>query len=175
MAGGSKADHETGPFDELMRIQDRVDCMVRGLVAVTEMNMDMLGMDIGQQDSDIIVTVDLPRLDFRQHDGDILVTADMPGADENDIDVNILDERVLEISSRKNSENAGEEEAGFSQRERRYMFYCRSIMLLAPVTRTKATYDNGVLTLTLSAKRKVEGKMGATTDTTDTMSQSRSA
>lgn len=154
------AGQEAGPFDELVRIQDRMDRMVSGLLAVTGMNMDMPGMDIGQPDSDITVTVDLPRVDIRQQDGDTLVTAEMPGADEKEINVDVLDERILEITARKKGEEAGEEEAGSSGPERRYVFYCRSIMLRAPVAMTKATYDDGVLTLTLSAKKKAEGKTG---------------
>jgi HSP20 family protein len=154
------ADYEMSPFDELARIQDRVDRMVRGLFALTGMNMDMPDMDIGQQDSDITVTVDLPRVDIRQQDGDILMTVDLPGVDEKDIDVDLLDERILEIAARKKSEKAGEEEVGSSGLERGFMFYCRSIALPAPVDMSKATYYDGVLTLTLSAKKKAEGETG---------------
>jgi HSP20 family molecular chaperone IbpA len=154
------ADYETSPFDELMRIQDRVDRMVSGLLAVTGMNMDMPDMDIGQPDSDITVTVDLPRVDIRQQDGDILMTVDLPGVDEKDIDVDLLDERILEITVRKKIEKAGEEDVGSSGLERGFMFCCRSIVLQAPVDMTKATYDGSVLTLTLSAKKKAEGETG---------------
>ena len=106
------ADYEMSPFDELARIQDRVDRMVRGLSAVTGMNMDMPDMDIGQQDSDIIVTVDLPRVDIRQQDGDILMTVDLPGVDEKDIDVDLLDERILEITARKKQREGREGRSG---------------------------------------------------------------
>lgn len=154
---GQLAEKQTcDPFDELVRIQDRIDRLVGGLLAVTGMNMDMPDMDIGQQDGDIIVTVDLPRVEFWQQDGDTMMTADMPGVDEKEIDVDVLDERVLEITARKKIENAWEEEDGLSQRERRYMFYCRSIMLPAPIdkTKVKSSYNNGVLEISIPMAHK---------------------
>jgi HSP20 family molecular chaperone IbpA len=145
------------PFDELARIQDRIDRMVGG--QFPEAGRDMPGLDARRQDSDIIVTVDMPGVDIRQQDSDVIVTVDMPGVVENDVRINVRDERILDILAQKN-DGTGEEEADPSRRERRYMYYCRSLMLPLPVAMTKTTCDNGVFVLTLSAKLKA-GEKGA--------------
>ena len=92
-----------------------------------------------------------PSVDVLQHGNDIIVTADMPGVDKNDIRINVRDDRILEISAQKKMEKTEEEKTGFLRRERRYMGYYRSITLPAPVdkTKAKASYNNGVLTVTL--------------------------
>jgi HSP20 family protein len=74
----------------------------------------------------------------------------MPGADENDIDIDILDDRILEISAQKKNERSGEE-AGSLRRERHFMYYCRSLLLPAPVdkSKTRSSYNNGVLEISI--------------------------
>jgi HSP20 family protein len=142
------------PFDELKRIQDRVDSIFGGQSPATGANMDMPGMDIRQHD--IIVTVDMPPVDIRQQGSEIIVTVDMPGVDENDIDIDVMDDQVLEISAQEKNRKTGEEEAGFMRTERQYMYYCRSIMLPAPVdkSKTRSSYDNGVLEISMPVAHK---------------------
>jgi HSP20 family protein len=139
------------PFDELKRIQDRIDSKFGDQFAAAGMNMDVRDAGIRPQDGDITVTVDMPRVDIRRHGYDILLTVHMPGVDENDIDIDVQDDRILEISAQRKNEIAGEEQAGFLNPERQYRFYCRSIMLPAPVdrTKTKAGYNNGVLEISI--------------------------
>lgn len=132
------------PFDELKRIEERLASIFGGQSPMgTNMNM--------------------PSMDIRQHGNDIIVTADMPGVDRNDIQINVRDDRILEISAQKKTETkAGEEKAGYLRQERKYMGYYRSITLPAPVdkSKAKASYNNGVLEITLPVMAKAEEKKG---------------
>jgi HSP20 family protein len=133
------------PFDELKRIQDRIDSVYRDQFVAAGASAD--------QDSDITVTVDLPRVSVRQQGDDIIMTLDMPGVDRNDIHIDVRDDRILEISAHRKDK---EEKAGFSCRPLKYMFYCRSLMLPAPVERAtaKVSYSDGVLEISLPVVRK---------------------
>jgi HSP20 family protein len=139
------------PFDELKRIQDRIDSKYRDQFAAEVTSADIPDADMRPQDSDITVTVDLPRVSVRQQGNDIILTVDMPGVDESDIDIDVRDDRVLEISARRKTG----EKAGFLTRERHYMFFCRSIMLPAPVNEAdvKAGYNDGVLEISIPVTR----------------------
>ncbi len=132
------------PFDELKRIEERIASIFGGQSpAGTNMNM--------------------PSMDVRQHGNDIVVTADMPGVDRGDIKIDVRDNRILEISAQKKTEQkAGEEKEGYLRQERRYMGYYRSITLPAEVDRSKAkaSYNNGVLEITLPMMAKAEEKKG---------------
>jgi HSP20 family protein len=130
------------PFDELKRIQDRIASIFGGQSPMTGTNMNT------------------PSVDIQQHGNEIIVTADMPGVDKNDIRINVRDDRTLEISAQKKMEKTEEEKTGFLRKERRYMGYYRSMMLPAAVdkTKAKASYNNGVLTVTLPMMQKQEEK-----------------
>jgi HSP20 family protein len=132
------------PFDELKRIQDRIASIFGGESPVAGTNMDT------------------PNVDIMQHGNDIIVTADMPGLDKNNIMLNVRDDRIMEISAQKKMEKTEQEKTGYLRRERRYMGYYRSITLPAPVdkTRAKASYNNGVLSVTLPMMQKQEEKKG---------------
>ena len=121
------------PFDELKRIEERIASIFGGQSPMTGTNMNT------------------PSVDIMQHGNEIIVTADMPGVDKNDIRINVRDDRTLEISAQKKMEKTEEGKAGFLRRERRYMGYYRSLMLPAPVdkTKAKAAYNNGVLAVAL--------------------------
>lgn len=132
------------PFDELKRIEERIASIFGGQFPVTGTNMNT------------------PSVDIQQHGNEIIVTADMPGVDKKDIQINVRDDRILEISAQKKMEKSEEEKAGFLRRERRYTGYYRSIMLptLVDKSRAKASYNNGVLTMTLPIAQKAEEKKG---------------
>jgi HSP20 family protein len=130
------------PFDELKRIEERIASIFGGQSPMMGTNMNT------------------PSVDVMQHGSEIIVTADMPGVDKNDIKINVRDDRTLDISAQKKMEKTEQEKTGFLRRERRYMGYYRSLMLPAPVdkTKAKATYNNGVLTVTLPMMPKQEEK-----------------
>jgi HSP20 family protein len=130
------ADYEMDPFDELKRIQHKLGQMLRG--RPESVNVMRPGM------------ITIPDVDVQEKGDDIIVTADMPGLDKGDIRVNVTDSNVLEISAEKKAE-AKKEEQGYIRRERTYSRYYRSIGLPVPVdkTKAKATYNNGVLEITI--------------------------
>ena len=78
-----------------------------------------------------------------------VVTADLPGFDREDIDLNLRDD-TLELSA--SQETTEETDTGtYVRRERRRSDVSRSVYLPDPVVaeETSATYENGVLTVTL--------------------------
>jgi HSP20 family protein len=127
------------PFDELWRIQDRIS-RIFGQFPVVGSNLEM------------------PTVDIQQQGNDIIVTADLPGVDKKDIKIDVRDDNILDITAQKSMEKVEQSRTAYLRRERRYMGYARSIMLPAPVdkTRAKAAYNNGVLTVTLPMMQKPE-------------------
>jgi HSP20 family protein len=127
------------PFDELRRIQDRIGGIF-GAFPTVGTNMEM------------------PTVDILQQGNDIIVTADLPGVDKNDIKIDVRNDNILDITAQKRTETVEQSRTAYLRRERRFMGYARSIMLPAPVdkTKAKATYNNGVLTVTLPMMQKPE-------------------
>lgn len=129
------AGYMSDPFDELRKIQERIS--------------RLLGEGPGQLRFGPEMT-EMPSIDVRERGNEVIVTADMPGVDKNDIKINIKDGNILEISAEKKIEKE-QKEQGFVRHERAFNRYYRSIALPVPVDKTnaKATYNNGVLEITL--------------------------
>lgn len=92
-------------------------------------------------------------VDVADADGDVVVTADVPGFDKGDIDVTV-DDRRLSIVAEADTETereSGEEETHYYRRERATRKTSRTLTLPVDVDETgaSATYENGVLTVTL--------------------------
>ncbi len=131
------------PFEDLRRMQQRIS---RILGEMPE-SMAWGGMPPAM--------TEMPSVDVLERGNDVIVTADMPGVDKSDIRINVKDNDILEISAQKRTEKE-EKEQGFIRHERAFNQYYRSIKLPAPVDRSKAraTYNNGVLEITLPMKEK---------------------
>lgn len=88
-----------------------------------------------------------PSVEVSETDKEVKVTAELPGLDEKDIEINVNDD-MLTISGEKRSET-DDKERNYS--ERYYGRFERRISLPAVVDdeRAKASYKNGVLTVTL--------------------------
>lgn len=132
------------PFDELRRIQDR------------------LGRIFGEypEAGGEGRMMETPSVDVMERGNDIIVTADMPGISKDDIRLEVRSDNILDISAEKKSEKK-EEEKGYVRHERSYTGYYRSIRLPAPVdkTKAKASYNNGVLEVTLPMAEKAKAKV----------------
>jgi HSP20 family protein len=92
-------------------------------------------------------------------DGDsFVVRADLPGYDSDDIDVQLSEGRTLTISAEQ-TEESEVSDGNFVQRERRSQSLSRSVTLPAAVTEseTTASYEDGVLTVTLPKATSDEG------------------
>jgi HSP20 family protein len=128
-------------MDELRSIQHRLSKIMG------ELNIPMAG----ERD------VQVPHVDVREHGNEIIVTADMPGVSKEDIRIDVSEGNVLEISAERKTESR-KEEKGYIRHERGFSKYYRSVSLPADVDKSKATatYNNGVLEITLPATRKRE-------------------
>ncbi|SNR53673.1 Hsp20/alpha crystallin family protein [Halorubrum vacuolatum] len=122
------------------------------------------------------------RVDVAEDDENVIVTADMPGFEREEIDVE-LNEDAVTIAATHEDETVHDGSAGtddtdsgeaddaeppttadavhYHRRERRRQAVSRRIALPAPVKRegAAATYNNGVLTVTLP-KRASDGDGG---------------
>jgi HSP20 family protein len=132
------------PFEELHRIQDKINKIFGA------------GGEMGTQG---MQGVEVPSVDVQEHGNDVIVTADMPGLTKDEIRIDVTSNNILEISGQKNVEEQ-KEQKGFVRHERSYTGYYRAIRLPAEVdkTKAKATYNNGVLNITLPVTKKPEEK-----------------
>lgn len=120
----------TNPFEEIERVLDR---------------MSQLGEEFEETEVSSTVAVDV-----EDRDDEFVVTADLPGFDTEDVDVELRDS-TLSISASRIEESEEEEEGTYVRRERRERSLSRSVELPGPVDPddVDATYQNGVLTVTL--------------------------
>ncbi|SFL24373.1 HSP20 family protein [Halogranum rubrum] len=88
-------------------------------------------------------------VDVSETDEDVVVTADLPGYEKSDIDVTAADGRLTIAAAR--DETSETEDTHYHRRERTHREVRRSLHLPADVEETaaNATYQNGVLTVTL--------------------------
>jgi HSP20 family protein len=98
------------------------------------------------------------RVDVREHDDVMIVVADLPGVEKDDVSLQILNPRTLEISCERKGEKE-EKSEGYYVRERIYGSMQRLVSLPADVTEkdAKASFKNGVLEVRLN-KTKISPK-----------------
>lgn len=97
-------------------------------------------------------------VDVYETDKELVVKASVPGLDPKDIEITITDD-VLTIKGEVKEEKKVERE-NYHLRERRYGTFQRSIRLPVGVNADKAeaTFENGVLTLTLPKVEEAQAK-----------------
>jgi len=86
------------------------------------------------------------RVDVREHDDEVIVVADLPGVEKENVSLNLVNQRTLEISCERKGEKE-EKSEGYYVRERTYGSMQRMVVLPADVTEKDATasFKNGVL------------------------------
>ncbi len=91
-----------------------------------------------------------PRIDFTETEAELRIAAELPGLEEKDIQVS-LEDGVLTIRGERNSETKDEDGKEVRHVESFYGKYERSLRLPSEVDgdAVKATYRNGILTVTL--------------------------
>ncbi len=96
-----------------------------------------------------------PAIDIRQAPEAVTLTVELPGLDENDVEVEIKEDR-LTISGETASET--ETEGDYSLRERRYGRFSRSFRLPEDIDTDgiAASFEKGLLTITLPRIQPVE-------------------
>jgi HSP20 family protein len=97
-----------------------------------------------------------PRVDVVEGDKEVTVSAELPGMDEKEIDVS-LSRGVLTISGEKREEKE-DKGKNYYRMERSYGSFQRSIPLPGEVDeeKAKATFNKGVLTITLPKTAKAQ-------------------
>ena len=130
-----------GPFVELRRMQDNMDCLRRGFPQPVGGNGEMKGWAIP--------------LDVVQEGDNIVVHASLPGVNPSDLNVSIEND-VLTIRGRTASGSEGQE-GNYLMRERHTGSFHRSLRLsdALDVEKAQTNYDHGVLTI---AFPRVEAK-----------------
>lgn len=90
------------------------------------------------------------KVDIADHGEEYQVTTDLPGYVKEDIDVELVEDR-LRIAAEHESETEAEDPARYVKRERSKQSMSRSISLPGPVDESgvEASFRNGVLTVTL--------------------------
>jgi HSP20 family protein len=90
------------------------------------------------------------RVDVREHDDEVIVVADLPGVEKDDVSLQLLSPRALEISCERKGESE-EKSEGFYMRERVYGSMRRIVAMPADVTEidSNASFRNGVLEIRL--------------------------
>lgn len=94
-------------------------------------------------------TLMAPRVDVSETDTEVRVTAELPGLDKKDVDVTVSD-GMLSITGEKKAESE-DEGSSYHVRERTYGHFERSMPIGTEIEedKVKATFKNGVLTVTL--------------------------
>jgi HSP20 family protein len=102
--------------------------------------------------------MEYPAVNVSEDDRNITVEAELPGMDSNDIDIS-LQNNMLVLQGEKRFED--EQKQGNYQRiERSYGSFSRTIPLSSSVDEdnVKASFKNGILTVTLPKQEKAQGK-----------------
>ncbi|EPR40863.1 heat shock protein Hsp20 [Desulfovibrio sp. X2] len=99
-----------------------------------------------------------PSVNIAENDKEITVTAELPGMEAKDVDIS-LEHGVLTIKGEKKFEQEEKKEQ-YHRIERSYGAFSRSVRLPKAVQedKVKATYTNGVLTLTMPLAAEAKSK-----------------
>jgi HSP20 family protein len=135
---------DNDPFTALRREMDRL--------------FESFGRDLGWPAGDNRSVAMTPSIDVSETESELKIEADLPGVDEKDVDVVITD-NVLTIKGEKKGERE-EKKKDFHLVERSYGSFSRSLTLPFAVdpNKAKATFKNGVLSITLPKPPEVKAK-----------------
>ncbi|OSZ77621.1 heat-shock protein Hsp20 [Chitinophagaceae bacterium IBVUCB2] len=106
-------------------------------------------------------TMNLPAVNITEAKGDFLISLAVPGMKKDDFKIDVIG-NMLTISSEK-EETKEEKEKVFTRKEYNYSSFSRTFTLPEEINKEKieATYDDGVLKISLPAKeeaKKLPGK-----------------
>lgn len=97
-----------------------------------------------------------PPVNVHEDKDHVTIEAQLPGIDLNDIELSVK-EQTLEVRGERKAE-AEKSKDGYHVRETRYGKFSRSFLLPSTVNpdEAKATYDKGVLTITIPKQEKAK-------------------
>lgn len=97
------------------------------------------------------------RTDIEDAGDSFVLTADLPGFKKEDIHVDVEDDQLVISAQRHSNYEQKEKRGGYLRCERSYGTYSRSFSMEGIDTdHIKASYENGVLTLTLPKRTDVK-------------------
>src|SRR6202023_2717492 len=133
------------PFREFSTLQDRMNRLFRE----TQGN---------SQDESLTSSSFAPAVDVYEDEHNVTLKIEVPGIDQKDIDVRIENNTLTVHGERKFEKE--EKEENFRRVERQYGSFTRSFTLPTTVDPEKvsATYDKGVLKITLAKKAEAKPK-----------------
>ena len=101
---------------------------------------------------------DFPSIDLSETDSEVVVKAEMPGMQPEDIDLSVENSSLLLKGEKK--EEHEDTQKNYHRIERSYGSFYRAVTLPSQVDedQVKATFKNGVLTITLPKKEGAKGK-----------------
>lgn len=100
-----------------------------------------------------------PRLDVSETENEIQIAAELPGIDEKDVEVTLVDD-LLTIRGEKKAERK-QDERNYHLMERSEGMFVRSLRLpfTAEAKEIKASFKDGVLTITIPKPKEVREKV----------------
>jgi HSP20 family protein len=131
------------PFSAFRREMDRL--------------VDSFGRDFGGPPSGRAGTM-MPSIDISETDAELKVEAELPGVDQNDVEV-VVSDNLLTIKGEKKAEKE-EKKKDYHLVERSYGGFARQITLpfAAEPDKAKASFKNGILTVTLPKPPEMKAK-----------------
>jgi len=142
-------------FDELEDMRAYMDSMFRQLTEPGDVPL----LPSGRKEDTAMIPASQLRVDVTEHNDTVIITADMiPGITKNEIVLDLINPRALQISCERSLEKK-EEKEGYYLHERRFGSMSRVVPLPEAVTEkgATATFKNGVLEVHLK-KQKIEPK-----------------
>lgn len=135
---------ELGPWRRLREIEDDMD--------------SLLGRFLGREQGAAKEGMWAPAVDVKETKSDIVVKAELPGVDAKNVDITV-DGNLLTVKGERKAEEKKEDE-GYCYSERSFGSFIRSLTLPGEVdeTKTKASYRDGVLTITLPRRKEEKAK-----------------
>lgn len=141
-ASGAAGDQD--PFTALRREMERL--------------FESFGREIGWPTPEGRPAARAPSIDISETENELKIEADLPGVDQKDVDV-VISDNVLTIKGEKKAEKE-EKKKDFHLVERSYGSFSRSLALPFSVdpNQAKATFKNGVLSISLPKPPEVQAK-----------------
>ena len=119
---------------------------------------DFLGRDLWSPSNHSSTSTTIPSVNIRENNENFEVEMAAPGMNKNDFKIE-LDGNMLTISSERRSENEHKDGERYTRREFSYQSFERTFQLYKDVVdadRIQATYENGVLHLTIPKKEEAK-------------------
>jgi HSP20 family protein len=130
------------PIDEVDRLRQEVDNLFGSFLSGTESSFSRV----------------YPALNLSEKDNTLYVRAELPGVKPEDLDISVVEGRLLIGGERKI--DVEEQKASYHRREREAGFFRRTIGLPVKVDTSKvaASMKNGILTITLPKSEEAKPK-----------------